>query len=128
MTLCRWFTIIAYAGSTGTPKMVASLDAEKAFDSVEWDYLWMVMCKFGYGLNFISWIQLLYSAPTARVRTNNIVSKSFPLHRGMRQGCSFYQGLFALTIETLSLLIRVSPMIQGIVVETSDGKGVILHR
>lgn len=34
-------------------------DAEKAFDSVEREYLWLVLQKFGLGHNFISWLRML---------------------------------------------------------------------
>lgn len=34
-------------------RVVASLDAAKVFDSVEWDYLWECLTHFGCGPNYI---------------------------------------------------------------------------
>lgn len=84
-------------------KVLASLDAEKAFDSVGWEYLWLVLHKFGFRPNFISWLRLLYLAPSTRVRANGILSAPFPLHRDTRQGCPLYPALFALAIESLTV-------------------------
>lgn len=45
--------------------VLLSLDANKAFSSVEWPYLWQTLRQFGFGDTFISWVQLLYHAPVA---------------------------------------------------------------
>lgn len=85
--LRRLFNIIYHHPTTSVQEAVISLDAEKAFDRVEWGYLFYTLEKFGFGENFITWVKLLYSAPVASVRTNNTQSAYFPLHRSTRQGC-----------------------------------------
>jgi len=49
------------------PSIAVSLDAEKAFDMVEWSFLFSVLKKFGFGAGFIDLIKSLYRSPQARV-------------------------------------------------------------
>ncbi len=88
--------------------MVFSLDAEKAFDRLEWNYMWAVLQCFGFGEHFISMIQTLYHSPSASVITGNIISPPFPLQRGMRQGCPLSPLLFCLSLEPFPQAIRKS--------------------
>lgn len=105
--------IINLKHSSQTPEVI-SLDAEKAFDCVEWEYLFTVLQKFGFGDNFIKWIHLLYASPQASVHNNNNRSSYFRLGRGTRQGCPLSPLLFALAIEPLSFALRSSPSLQGV--------------
>lgn len=95
--------------------MVIAFDAEKAFDRVEWDYLFYSLGHFGFGQKFIRWIEILYSVPVAAVRTNNNISHFFHLQRGTGQGCPLSPLLFALTIEPLAIALRENVNIKGIV-------------
>ena len=37
---------------------IAQIDFEKAFDSIEWPFLFKTLKSFGVGENFIKWINL----------------------------------------------------------------------
>lgn len=89
-----------------------SLDAAKAFDSVEWRYLWAVLHKFRVEKSFIAWIQLL-CGPQLRLRSNGVLSEAFPLQCETRQGCPLSPLLFALALEPLTAMVRSSPDIMG---------------
>lgn len=84
----------------------------KAFDSVEWRYLWK--CLEGYRSKLIKWIKLLYQDPTAKVVANGWPSSVFSLSRGTIQGCPLYPLLYALAAEPLSISIRKNPEIHGL--------------
>lgn len=63
--------------SESTPNVAISLDAEKAFDRVEWDFLFSAMSNFGFGEGFRSWVSLLYQNPKAAVITIGMTSPFF---------------------------------------------------
>lgn len=75
--------------------IILTLDAEKAFDRVEWPFLFTSLNHFGIGPAFINWIKILYNSP-ASVRTNGHIAQSFTLQRGTRQACPLSPLLFAL--------------------------------
>ena len=102
----RALHIIQQVRQENISSMVLSLDAEKAFDSVGREFLYLVMYRFGFSKDFIRCIQALYSSPTARVKVNGSLSNSIILQRGCRQGCPASPSLFNLFIEPLAQAIR----------------------
>lgn len=58
----------------------------------------------------------------ASVITNDIISKSFTLTRGTRQGCPLSPLLFVLAIEPLVIAIRSNQNIVGIKINETDNK------
>ncbi|XP_072012556.1 peroxisomal membrane protein PEX14 isoform X1 [Engystomops pustulosus] len=105
---------IAEAERSPDPGFILSLDNCKAFDSVEWTYLWTLLPRMGFGPRFTALVKLLYNDPKARVRTNLNISPTLPMARGTRQGCPLSPLLFALAIEPLAVAIRHSEGIKGI--------------
>lgn len=97
-----------------TPGFFLSLDAEKAFDRLAWDYLQSVLQSLGLGERLQQFIMSLYKHPTARIRANGLLSNAFPIKNGTRQGCPLSPILFVLTLEPLLNFIRANPNIKGI--------------
>lgn len=95
------------------PAVAISLNAEKAFDRIEWSYLFYVLSKYGIGSKCIQWVRAMYSNPTAMVKTNRQVSAPFKLYRSTKQGCPASPSLFILAIEPLACAIRSNKNISG---------------
>ncbi len=75
-----------------------SLDAEKAFNKVEWPNLFKVSQKFGFGKNFMKWVQIIYNNATEEILTNRNISKSIKISKDCRQGCPPSPLLFTFTV------------------------------
>uniref|UniRef100_A0A3P9JRC9 Reverse transcriptase domain-containing protein n=1 Tax=Oryzias latipes TaxID=8090 RepID=A0A3P9JRC9_ORYLA len=114
--------IIQQAQDKKMKGLLVSLDSLKAFDRVEWSYLFQTMDMFKLGANFVDWVKLLYSSPKEAVITNSHCSNYFFLERGTRQGCPLSPLLFALAIETFAELIRTSLSIKGFHIDGTEHK------
>lgn len=112
----RLLNIMTHPGVTEKESMILSLDAQKAFDRVSWQYLLQTLKRFQFGPKFIKWIQTLYSNPQAAVRVNGYRSERFTLERGCRQGCPLSPLLFDISIEPLAQLIRDDNNIKGLTI------------
>ncbi len=84
----RLLHILDFADSHPSPCAVFSLDAEKAFERLEWNYYAVLQC-FGFGEHFISMIKTLYHSPAASVITGNIISP-IPFTVGNEAGMSAF--------------------------------------
>ena len=94
--------------------MIGLIDFEKAFDTVEWDFLFVALKQFNLDPTFIIWIKLLYTNIFSCTTNNGYLSKRFPLSRGIRQGCPISALLFILVAEVLSVKLRTNEEIKGI--------------
>ena len=61
-------------------------DIEKAFDSVDHNFLVAVLKKFGLGHEFIQWVETLLYDQQSCVTNNGYSTGYFVLKRGSRQG------------------------------------------
>ncbi len=87
---------------------IVALDQEKAYDRIAHDYLWRVLEKFGIPGSFICLVKSLYQHAETSVMVNGILSKTYRVYRGVRQGDPLSCLLFDLAIEPLSAMIRSS--------------------
>jgi exonuclease III len=103
-----------YCEDNELPGLLVSLDIQKAFDSLDWNFLCKALTTFGIGPQFLKWIELMYVGATSQVINNGYTTKEFDIERGVRQGDPISPYLFILAIELLATAIRNKPEIEGI--------------
>ncbi len=93
---------------------LVSLDAKKAFDSVNHNFIDGVLCKFNCSEYFRKIVRVLYHNITSRVIVNGYLSDKFPIQRSVKQGDALSCVLFIMCMETVIKSINQNPLIASI--------------
>ena len=91
-------------------------DFEKAFDSIDHDFLIQCLKHLNFNDDFTKWIRLFYTNAKSCVTNNGFQSDFFPIKRGVRQGCPLSPYLFIICMELLTNQIRINKNIKGITI------------
>ena len=110
----NFFDIISYTEEKDIEAILPQIDFEKAFDTIEWPFLFQTLKAFNLGDNFIKWIKLLYTEISSCVGNNGYYSKYFQLKRLIRQGFPISALLFILVAEIVAIIIRNEKTMTGI--------------
>ena len=94
--------------------MIISIDAEKAFDKIQYQFLIKTLQKVGTEGTYINIIKAIYEKPTTNIIPNGEKLKAFPLRSGTRQGCPLSPLLFNIVLDVLAMAIREEKEIKGI--------------
>ncbi len=105
--------IMAYTDKNKLSGLLLFIDFEKAFDSVEWPFLFKVLEYYNFGNVFRKWISIFYCNISSCVMNNGHTCGYFPLERGVRQGDPLSPYLFILAIEILAIHIRQDLTVSG---------------
>ena len=92
---------------------VVAADFEKAFDSVDHEFLLKVLRLFGFGESFLIWVKILYTDTSSCVMNGGRSTGYFSIKRGVRQGDPLSPYLFLLAIEILACAVRKDEIIEG---------------
>lgn len=114
--------IIEYLKGRDEEGYLLAIDFEKAFDSLEWNFLWNALDAFGFPSEFIQLLKLLYNNVEACVINGGTTSSYFKLKRGVKQGDPPSGVLFILAMELLLIKMRSNKAIQGIEVNRLEIK------
>ena len=105
--------MIQHSKGSTNKGVILFLDFEKAFDSIEWNFIFLTLERMKFGNNFISWIKTIYSTPVASIKNNGWNSRKFDIKRGVKQGCPISALLFTIAVEILATRLRQNNQLKG---------------
>ena len=116
------YDIIAHLDESKSPGLLLNIDFEKAFDSVNWNFMFKALKAFGFQHGFCRWIETFYKNSKSCVIVNGQASQWFHINRGCRQGDPLSPYLFILCVEILALMIRENNDVKGIKINNVEHK------
>jgi hypothetical protein len=86
--------------------IIFKVDFEKAYDSVNWNFLEYMLRRFGFREKWILWIKSYVFAGSLSVLVNGSPSQEVNIQRGLKQGDPLAPFLFLLVAEGIGLLMK----------------------
>ena len=106
--MCTWVAIetIDYFTRNGSDIYSCIMDMTKAFDNVKHSTLFQKLVDKGLPEIYIRLIYVMYDNQTANVKWNGLLSKSFPLKNGVKQGAVLSAILYCVYVDDLFKQLR----------------------
>ena len=98
--------IVHSVHSSKEPGVIIKLDYEKAYDRVNWDFLFEVLKSRKFNPVWINWIELLVKGGSVGVNLNGEESSFFNPGKGLRQGDPISPLLFNLVVDVLNRMLE----------------------
>ncbi|GKE40092.1 RNA-directed DNA polymerase, eukaryota [Tanacetum coccineum] len=95
--------LLSWCKHKNTKALIFKIDFKKAFDSVIWDYLDVVINYFGFGPKWCSWIQGCLNTAMGSIIVNGSPTSEFKFFKGLKHGGPLSPFLFIMIMESLHL-------------------------
>lgn len=95
-----------YHRNDGIPRCSFKLDIHKAFDSINWDFMFKTLEKMLFPARFINWLRICITSCMISVKINGALEGFFPCKTGLRQGDPLSPYLFVICMEVMTVMLR----------------------
>ena len=106
--------ILEYERIKNLDNLLFVIDFKQAFDKINNHFILKVFEKFGFGKNFLRWLETILRNRKSCVKNGGHLSSFFEVHCGVKQGCPIAPLLFVLGAEILAQNIIQDQSIVGV--------------
>uniref|UniRef100_A0A803TUP7 Reverse transcriptase domain-containing protein n=1 Tax=Anolis carolinensis TaxID=28377 RepID=A0A803TUP7_ANOCA len=99
-----------------------SIDAEKAFDNLNWSFFKLLFKEIDIGFQFYNAIDTIYEDQRAKIRINGQHSQNIKIGKGVRQGCPLSPLIFIFALEVLLKNLKKDQRLKGTKIGTHEFK------
>lgn len=104
-----------------TIKFAMKADMGKAYDHIEWDFLYAMLIRIGFDLKWVEWIMKYVSFVEFELIMSDKSIDKFKPQKGVRQGDPLSPFLFIIAVDVLSQMVSYH-------IEKGDLKGIRLAK
>jgi len=113
-----------YCRKNNVDAVLISLDAKKAFDSVDHKYIEETLVAYGFGDGFVRMFKTLYRDISARILVNGFTSESLKIERGVKQGDALSCAIFIICIDPLLRNLNNNRKIEQVKINKKNGPSI----
>jgi hypothetical protein len=99
--------------------VVLKFDFEKAYDKVNWCFLFDCCRQMGFSESWLIWNRKIVTQGTLSVKVNDKTGPYFYSYKGVRQGDPFSPTLFNIVVNSLSKMIHMAQQ-NGLILGLAD--------
>jgi len=107
-----------YCNKNDIDAVLVSLDAAKAFDSVDHGYMFETLKRFGFSDQFVSTVKMLYKDIKAEILVNGFKTTFIRIKRCVKQGDALSCALFIICLDPLLRNIENNKRIKHVEIKT----------
>ena len=112
--------ITEYLKNENKPGVLMAIDFKKAFDSISKKFMINAFKSFGFGNQFVRWVETIMANTKSSIGYCGWRSEDFNTECGIRQGCPFSPMAFVIGLEILAIKIRNNPNVKGLDIKTKN--------
>ena len=106
--------MLHYINERNITGALINIDLQKAFDSIDHNFLLKIMKKMGFSDTFLGWVKILYTEILSICLINGHQGDAFRIERGVRQDCPLSMIPYIISQEPLYLALKHSSHIKTI--------------
>lgn len=103
--------------------LLFKVDFDKAFDSINWEYLDSILTRMGFGSKWCLWIRGCLNSSHASVNVDGSPTNEFKISKGVRQGDPLSPFLLIIAMEALNAAIEAAKdkgLFKGVQIPNGD--------